>query len=152
MVKVSIASTRWGLFSDTCFLLKGWNVSDLRADYCFFIHISIELKIKSAKCVLNRFTCFEAWMKENFLSYLVIFIFCCQSPPLLNFMRLGRSSGMATIAHLDPSHPWHSRKICTVVCADMPWGKHQMPSQCTCIMNMALLQVLQGNYPVASMH
>ena len=24
-------------------------------------------------------------MKENFLSYLVIFVFCCQSPPLLSY-------------------------------------------------------------------
>ena len=45
MIKVSIASTRWGLFSDTWFLLKGWSVPDLRADYCFSIHFSIELKL-----------------------------------------------------------------------------------------------------------
>ena len=25
-------------------------------------------------------------MKENFLSYLVILVFCCQSPPLLSYI------------------------------------------------------------------
>ena len=60
---------------------------DLRADNCFSIHFSIELKIKSARRVLNRFARFEAQMNENFLSYLVVFVFCCQSPPLLSYNR-----------------------------------------------------------------
>ena len=54
---------------------------DLRADYCFSLHFSIEPKTKSARRVLNRFIYFETEMKENFLSYLVIFVFCCQSGP-----------------------------------------------------------------------
>ena len=33
---------------------------ELRAEYYFYIKISIELKIKSARCVLNQFICFEA--------------------------------------------------------------------------------------------
>ena len=57
---------------------------DLCADNFVSIHFSIELRIKSARRVLNRFARFEAQMKENFLSYLVVFVFCCQSPPLLS--------------------------------------------------------------------
>ena len=58
---------------------------DLHADYCFSIYFSIELKIKSARHVLNQFTCFETYMKVNFLSYLMVFVFCCQSSPLLSY-------------------------------------------------------------------
>ena len=61
-------------------------MSELRADYCFSIHFSIELKIKSARRVLNRFACFEAQMKENFLCYLMIFVFCGKSPLLLSYI------------------------------------------------------------------
>jgi hypothetical protein len=49
---------------------------ELRAEYSFYIQISVEQKIKSARCVLNRFAWFKAEMKEHFLSYLVIFVFC----------------------------------------------------------------------------
>ena len=61
---------------------------DLRADYYFSIYFPIELKIKNnlqSVHVLNQFACFEVYMKETFLSYLVISVFCCQFPPLLSY-------------------------------------------------------------------
>jgi hypothetical protein len=73
---------------------------ELRTEYSFYIQISIELKFKSARRVLNRFAWFKAQMKENFLSYLVIFCFFVVNPLLFKiiaaFVCLGRSSGIAT--------------------------------------------------------
>ena len=54
-IKVSIASSRRGLFSAGCFLLKEQSLFELRTETDFCMQISIELKIKIAKHVVNRF-------------------------------------------------------------------------------------------------
>jgi hypothetical protein len=52
-VKVSIASSRQGIFSAGCFLLIEQSLSELRPKIDFCIQISIDLKIKITKCVVN---------------------------------------------------------------------------------------------------
>ena len=54
---------------------------------CFYIQISIlEMKIKCARHVLaNRFAWFKVYLKGNFLSYLVAFVFCSYVNPLQSY-------------------------------------------------------------------
>ena len=55
MVKMSKAFPQGGLFSLVRFFLKGRSVCELHAENRFYIQISIELKIKCARFVLNGF-------------------------------------------------------------------------------------------------
>ena len=63
--------------STVCFLLKGSSMRELRTENNFYIQISIELKIKCARFVLDGFAWFTIHQRENFLGYLVIFFFFC---------------------------------------------------------------------------
>ena len=65
IVKMSKASSRWGLFSRVCFLMKDWWLRELHAENRFYIQISIELKIKCSRIVLNGL----AWFVKPFVSY-----------------------------------------------------------------------------------
>ena len=68
MVEVSIDSPQQGLLSAGCFLLKEPSVRELCAEEHFCIQISIELKTKSAKHVVNRFAWFKTQERECSLS------------------------------------------------------------------------------------
>ena len=101
MIKMAIASSQWGLFNDIYFLLNCWTILKLHADYCCYIQISIELKVKCARRVLNWFSWSKAYLKKNFLSYLVILVclffclFVCMSihcKVIAAFIWLGWSS------------------------------------------------------------
>ena len=47
---------------------------ELHAENRFYIQISIELKIKCARFVLNGLTWFAIQQKENFIGYLAVFV------------------------------------------------------------------------------
>ena len=74
MVKMSKASSWWGLFSLVYVLLKGWSIRELHAENHFYVQISIELKIQCARFVLDGFAWFTIQQRENFLGYLVVFV------------------------------------------------------------------------------
>ena len=68
MVEVSIDSSQQGLFCAGCFLLKERSVRELCAEERFYIQISIELKTKIVKRVVNRFDWFKTQEREHSLS------------------------------------------------------------------------------------
>ena len=55
---------------------------ELRADYCFFIQISIELKIKACTQLIRLF---RGLNEREFPKLSYDFCFCCLSPPLLSY-------------------------------------------------------------------
>ena len=83
MVKMSKASSRWGLFSLVCFLLKGWSMHEVHTENRFYVQISIEIKIKCARFVLNGFAWFTIQQRENFLGYLAVFVFLLYVNPFV---------------------------------------------------------------------
>ena len=67
------------------FLLISWSLLKLCSIVCFYMQISIELRIKYARYVLNWFALFKACLKENFLSYLVDSVYCLYVNQLLSY-------------------------------------------------------------------
>ena len=84
MVKMSKGTSRWGLFSLVCFLLKGWSMRELHAENRFYIQISIEIKIKCARFVLNGSTWFAIQQRENCIGYLAVLVFFLYVNPFVS--------------------------------------------------------------------